>query len=88
MKYQFIYDAGHGWLRVPLKEIEALNIKPSSYSYRDQKFGYLEEDCDASMFWTAKAKQDGSVDVMGSVVRINGGDRAFVRNLARFEGVK
>ena len=46
--YDFIVDPGHGWLKVPLSEIEGMTF--SGYSYRDSKYAYLEEDCDAPAF--------------------------------------
>jgi len=47
--YIFFEDPGHGWLRVPLKEVEPIADKISPYSYMRGKYAYLEEDCDA---WT------------------------------------
>jgi hypothetical protein len=38
-------DPAHGWLRVPLEELGG--FKPSEYSYRGERYAYLEEDCDA-----------------------------------------
>lgn len=53
--YTFFADPGHGWLRVPLSEISALGLtgKVSGYSYKQGKYGYLEEDCDADLFLKA-----------------------------------
>ena len=49
-------DPGHGWLQVPMAELEALNIreKISYYSYTDGTYAYLEEDCDMGVFLEAK----------------------------------
>jgi hypothetical protein len=56
--YRFIEDPGHGWLEVPVTELQALGIadKISGYSYvsRDGRTAYLEEDCDATKFIAAK----------------------------------
>lgn len=53
-------DPGHGWLEVNesiLKEIGATIADFSGYSYRKGKQLFLEEDCDASKFFTLwKAK--------------------------------
>ncbi|MCP4420271.1 MAG: hypothetical protein GY805_27005 [Chloroflexi bacterium] len=48
----FISDPGHGWLRVPLKDIAALGIEGdiSPYSFIDGRYAYLEEDCDYTVF--------------------------------------
>ena len=54
--YQYITDAGHGWLRVPMREISALGIAPqiSQYSYIYGQYAYLEEDQDMTIFLDAK----------------------------------
>jgi hypothetical protein len=58
MNLQFIIDAGHAWLRVPMKTLEDWNIDIliSKYSFRSQSYAYLEEDCDAGVF-LGKAKE-------------------------------
>jgi len=57
VKYTFYEDPGHGWLRVPLAELAELGIEGAitPYSYQDNEFAYLEEDCDAAAFIAAKA---------------------------------
>lgn len=53
--YRFISDPGHGWLEVPLADLQELGIahKISPYSYYDTAtgFAYLEEDLDASTMY-------------------------------------
>ena len=55
-KVFWVTDPGHGWLAVPLTEIDRLGIKPSGYSYVGSGWhgydGYalLEEDCDAALY--------------------------------------
>ena len=53
--YVFHSDPGHGWLAVKEKELEALGLleKVSGYSYIKGKTVYLEEDCDAALFFNA-----------------------------------
>ena len=53
--YEFHSDAGHAWLAVPLHHIEELDIvdKISSFSYLNDGIAYLEEDCDAPLFFKA-----------------------------------
>ncbi|MDX8400717.1 MAG: hypothetical protein R8K20_10795, partial [Gallionellaceae bacterium] len=56
----FIFDPGHGWLRVPLAAIAALGIEgdisacsfidTSTEPRRSGQFAYLEEDCDCAVF--------------------------------------
>jgi len=59
-KLTFIHDPGHGWLRVPIKDIAALGIENdiSLYSYADgRRYAFLEEDCDYAVFIEACQKQ-------------------------------
>lgn len=47
---EWMLDAGHGWLSVPLglaREVEGI----SEYSYIGKGRAYLEEDCDAPLFF-------------------------------------
>lgn len=51
-------DPGHGWAQVPVKIIEQLGIarEISGCSYEDDRFVYLEEDCDLGIFVDAAEK--------------------------------
>lgn len=53
--YVFHTDPGHGWIAVKKREIEALGFgdKISVYSYVKGDTVYLEEDCDAALFFNA-----------------------------------
>tara|TARA_R110000824_G_scaffold161892_1_gene337392 strand:- start:1115 stop:1372 length:258 start_codon:yes stop_codon:yes gene_type:complete len=55
-------DPGHAWLKVPRKMLGELGIanKVSKYSYQSFDFVYLEEDCDAALFFEAYEKEHGS----------------------------
>lgn len=58
-KAHYYCDGGHGWLQVSLKDLEALGIAKdiSSCSYQQNKFAYLEEDCDMGIYiWAMRAK--------------------------------
>ena len=59
--YLFIETEGHGWLRVPLSELNELDIsdKITRYSYMDNLYAYLEEDCDLVTFVEAKERRNG-----------------------------
>ena len=48
----FIADDGHGYLKVPMKVLEAYGLigKVSGFSFKSKQFAFLEEDCDAQMF--------------------------------------
>lgn len=55
-RFTFIRDPGHGWLRVPHEVIRSMGFKASRfsrYSYVDDDYMYLEEDCDAGIFLQA-----------------------------------
>ena len=47
---QWIVDTAHAWLKVPKQEYEESKFQASKYSYQDDEYVYLEEDCDASGF--------------------------------------
>ena len=51
----FIEDPGHGWLRVPLADVAALGIQDeiTAYSFIDNDYAFLEEDCDYGTFMNA-----------------------------------
>ena len=90
--YVFENDPGHGWLGVPVNEINDLGIANdiSHYSYFDQKNGivWLEEDCDAARFLIAKVgTNDASsliawMDINTIDKHVNHDSR--IRNLPRF----
>lgn len=60
MKLKWISDAGHAWLEVDRDELSRLGIdkEVSSYSYQKGSKVYLEEDCDAPMFFRAFFKNE------------------------------
>lgn len=51
----FHQDSGHGWYAVKRSVLAALDIlgRVSPYSYQRGNTVYLEEDCDAGLFFTA-----------------------------------
>lgn len=53
--YIFHSDPGHSWLAVKRKELKELGIEKeiSQCSYQRGKTVYLEEDCDAPIFYKA-----------------------------------
>ena len=65
MKYTFFSDPGHGWLEVPIREIDALGIRGeiSSYSYYDRGLAFLEEDSDLLVFLRAKHSRGETVEL-------------------------
>ena len=55
-RYRYLQDPGHGWIRVPRAELDALGIasQVSKYSYQQGGWVYLEEDCDAGLWISAR----------------------------------
>jgi hypothetical protein len=60
LEINFYSDPSHGWAQIPHQLIHQLGIseKISNYSYTDQHYAYLEEDCDLSLFMQ-KAEAEG-----------------------------
>lgn len=60
---QFVFhsDPGHGWLAVKMNDLKFFGIesKISEYSYMKGDTVYLEEDCDAGMFFDEYFKMFG-----------------------------
>lgn len=59
--YKFYCDPGHGWMAVKVQELLELAIitQISPYSYVRGKTVYLEEDCDAALFFNAYKDKHG-----------------------------
>jgi hypothetical protein len=59
--YLCVDTPAHSWLRVPLSELDALGIRDNitEYSYEDDLYAYLEEDCDLTTFIEAKERKHG-----------------------------
>lgn len=56
--YKRIYDCGHSWLQVSKKEMARIGFlgKTTGFSFEDDDFVYLEEDCDLTTFIKMKEK--------------------------------
>lgn len=89
--FTYHYDGGHGWFRVPMRMLEKLFLldKISSFSYqsKDGKTAFLEEDSDASIFFS-KMKEYGYDENDLKLKAKNDGDRSPIRNLPSFNGGK
>ena len=50
--FNYYQDPAHGWVKVPVKLLQKLNIanEISSFSYFRGDYAYLEEDLDVSLF--------------------------------------
>ncbi len=84
-KLLFISDSGHGWIRVPKDMLERMSMKPSdfsSFSFHDERYVYLEEDCDAYKF---KKRWDNiTVTPLEQIIEdVEQRGRAECRNLPR-----
>lgn len=55
IEYEFLDNGGHGWLKVPRKELYLLGIshQVSEYSYQNKDVVFLEEDADLALFRAA-----------------------------------
>lgn len=71
MKYDFISDPGHGWLKVKRSELVRLGIDQQITGYSYQRGGdvYLEEDYDAELFIKAKRSRGEAVGFRKRVCR-------------------
>lgn len=82
MKITYFNDGGHGWYSVKRSKLESMGIlsKVSGFSYQKGDSVYLEEDCDASLFFDALSEEEKqSIKVINSY-----SDRSPVRNYSRF----
>lgn len=80
----FISDSGHGWLAVPAVLYRESGIKASHFSYQNKKTGmvYLEEDCDAELFYQAmQSKFNAVVEVREEYHD----GQSIIRNMERME---
>jgi hypothetical protein len=62
--FTFFCDPGHGWLQVTPAVCQDLGLNRASfsdYSYRDDRYFYLEEDCDAAIFVEAFRAKHGEI---------------------------
>lgn len=81
--YSFHSDAGHGWVKVPKRELKQLGIfdKITPYSYQKGDFAYLEEDNDATLFVNARLAMGYPRPEWNE---IDDGDSSPIRNYAPF----
>ncbi len=91
MKYAFFSDPTHGWLKVPIAEIEILaiasDISECSYISADGKFAYLEEDQDAQIFLNAVLAADWFADmeaIRNCTKQFYSDPPSFIRNLRSY----
>jgi hypothetical protein len=84
MKYEFHYDAGHGWLKVPMPSLYNIGLVQknlTNFSYKDvmnMNF-YLEEDVDLPRFSKRYEEYHGKPFVVSK--EVDHGAHAFIRDL-------
>lgn len=63
--YSRIYDPGHSWLEVPIRDVRDSGVsdKITTYGYIKGKYQYLEEDCDLYTFHTAMIGKGYTIDI-------------------------
>jgi len=84
--FTFYADAGHAWLKVTLEDLRDVNLSLyniSSYSYRREDNFYLEEDMDASVFFSAYRAKHG---VYPTTKGVHGKGRSIIRTYLRWNG--
>lgn len=81
--YNFHYDAGHGWLEVPVSDLETVGVqdKITAFSYVRGDKAYLEEDCDFTTFFEAYKAKHG---MPFKVNEVNDGNDSPIRRYARY----
>lgn len=72
--YTFFADPGHAWMRVPLADVRASGAAISQFSYMNEKYAYLEEDCDVQRYLEAigavKVGEDGRKTIDDAQIKI------------------
>lgn len=82
----FYADPAHGWLKVPLKDLDKLGIKDkiSECSYYRGEFAYLEEDCDMNVYIYAMRALGYKVNI----VYHSSNRSSVVRNFENFSRIE
>lgn len=82
MKIIYHNDGGHGWYAVKRKKLETMGIlnNVSGFSYELGETVYLEEDCDASLFFNALSEVEKQQIIVIDSYR----DHSPVRGYSRF----
>lgn len=82
MKITFFHDNGHGWYSVKRSKLESMGVlnKVSEFSYQKGDSVYLEEDCDAGLFFNNLSGQE--LDLIEVIESYS--NRSPIRNYERF----
>ena len=81
MKAIFYSDPGHGYLRVPLAKLEEFGVryKISPYSFKSERYAFLEEDMDANTFIEAATAAGETVEFVTKHLDHDAGCRSYPR---------
>lgn len=79
-KYKHFQDGGHSWYAVPLRELASLGVDQqiSAYSYILGATVYLEEDCDAAI-WFSAVQERGEAPAFENIYHDNSPIREYPR---------
>jgi len=92
MELELHFDAGHGWLKVNMRDVLKVGLTAemfSEYSYGEvdhmyQCWVYLEQDQDATLFiYAAEAR-----GIRVKVIEISDGAQSPIRNKAHLSGAR
>ena len=80
--FRFVSDPGHGYLRVKLEDLVKYGVdkKISGFSFKSDRFAFLEEDLDMSTFLNALLDSGDTYDIKVSTTN----NPASCRRLPRF----
>jgi hypothetical protein len=83
VRRRFLADPWHAWLRVPLSDLDELGIRNqiTMFSYFNDKYAYLEEDCDYETYMDAMNEVGITVNVQFGA---DSKTSSFVRRLPNF----
>jgi hypothetical protein len=82
LEITFHSDPSHGWAEIPHNLIHQLGIeqKISRYSYADQHYTYLEEDCDLGLFMRSAEAKGWEITFKDK----HSNNDSFIRNFQRY----
>ena len=83
--FDLVTDASHGWLKVPVAELERLNIVEdiTTFSYVRYDMAYLEQDADMATFLKAREAEGKPVT---KIKEHNRNGQSRIRKYAMFGG--
>ena len=83
--FDLVSDASHGWLKVPVAELERLNIVEdiTTHSYVRNDMAYLEQDVDLGQFLVAREAEGNPVK---RIKEHNRNGQSRIRKYAMFGG--